>query len=162
MKIYFLRHGEAGYQSASDNDRKLTTGGIESSKAVAQFCRKLELNFTAIYTSPILRAQQTAECIQQHYPHLTVTSSGYLTPDANPDDILRDLTHHTNDSSILLVTHEPFASNCISMLIHGTDQLRIVMKTTSLACVEIDGIVSRGTGRLLWLASSENIRRLLS
>ncbi|MDD8019555.1 MAG: phosphohistidine phosphatase SixA [Bacteroidota bacterium] len=162
MKVYFLRHGEASFSARSDAERELTDDGISSAKNTAHFCVKSKISFSAVYASPLRRAQHTAKIILEHYPSVKLHTASCLTPNAHPDDLFSELSHHTSDSRILLVTHEPFASTCIATLISGVPSCRIVMKTTSLACVEVDRTIAPGSGKLLWLLTPIMMKKLLS
>ncbi len=158
MHLYFLRHGEAAFTPLGDSERVLTKIGIESADTAAKYCLKLGISFSHIYSSPIIRAQQTAEILKNYFPQLKIHPTDHLTPESDPRNLFEEIRHHTNDSRILLVTHEPFASRCISQLISGTEQSQIVMKTTSLAYVETEGSIGRGSGKLLWLSTNELMR----
>lgn len=162
MHLYFLRHGEAAFNPLQDSDRALTQTGIENSEQVAAYCAALGIGFSYIYSSPIKRAMQTAEIIAKKYPQLTIRTTEHLTPESDPRSLFTELKHHTMDSSLLLVTHEPFASSCISQLIGTSEQSRITMKTNSLAYVETDGSVHRGAGRLIWLSTPDIMKSLLA
>ncbi len=155
MKLYFLRHGEAGHKAPSDFDRELTDAGERTSKAVGSLCKKMNLRFSAAFTSPLVRAKQTAGLVLGKLPDIPLEETEYLTPDSDPKNLLGMMKPFTSESRILFVTHEPFASTCISTLISGTESARIVMKPCSIACVETDGVPSRGNGKLLWLLHPE-------
>jgi phosphohistidine phosphatase len=160
MRIYFLRHGEAGV-AASDTDRALTEIGSRDSSNIASLCRRSLITFTHVLTSPILRAKQTAVLAIAHQPAITMEESEFLTPNADPKNLIQFLRSFTTESHILCVTHEPFAGTCISSLISGTESSQIVMKPASMACVETYGAPSRGNGRLLWLINPDMVRNIL-
>ena len=162
MKLYFLRHGEAGHKAASDFERELTDTGELSSKAVGSLCKKLHLHFSAAFTSPLVRAKQTAKLVLKELPNSTLEETAFLTPDANPENLLGMLKPFTAESRILFVTHQPFASTCISILISGTESTRVVMKPCSFACIETDGVPLRGNGKLLWLLHPDLINEHFS
>ena len=161
MKLYFLRHGEASRKASSDFERELTDAGQHSANAVGSFCNKINLHFSAAFTSPLVRAKQTATIVLKRVPNVTMDETEFLTPDADPKNLFGMLKPFTVESSLLLVTHEPFVSTCVSTLIAGAESARIVMKPCSFACVETDGVPLRGNGKLLWLLNSEVIDALL-
>ena len=160
MKIYFLRPGEAG-AAISDVDRALTDIGERDSSNIASLCRRSLVTFTHAVCSPILRAKQTAVLAIAHQPALTIEESDFLTPNADPKNMIQYLRSFTNESHVLCVTHEPFASTCISSLISGTESSQIIMKPASIACVETHGAPARGNGRLLWLINPDMVRNIL-
>ncbi len=69
MKLHFVRHGEsianiARVFSNREAEHPLTDTGIEQARALA--CRFEHIPVDRIYTSPILRARQTAELLRLH------------------------------------------------------------------------------------------------
>src|ERR1700752_4090482 len=61
-QLWLLRHGEAvPHDSKPDDDRELTPRGRQQSEAAGLALAKLGLEFAACYTSPKLRAVETAE-----------------------------------------------------------------------------------------------------
>lgn len=161
MKLYFLRHGEAGHNGASDFERELTERGETDSKNIGAFCQKTKIFFTHVLVSPLVRAKQTARLVMDQLPAVPVEETEFLTSSSDPKNLFNLLRSFTNESRILCVTHEPFASTCISTLISGTESAHIVMKPASFACVETDGPPTRGNGKLLWLHNADLIRSLL-
>ncbi len=161
MKIFILRHGEAGPSTGSDFDRVLTDTGETDSRNIGSFCLKAKIHFTQVLVSPITRARQTARFVMEFLPSAPIEATEFLTPDADPKNLFNHLRSFTNESRILCVTHEPFASTCISTLISGTETSHVVMKPASFACVETVGVPSRGNGKVLWLMNSELIKSIL-
>ncbi|MBW7888037.1 MAG: phosphohistidine phosphatase SixA [Bacteroidetes bacterium] len=161
MILYFLRHGEAARTSGIDADRALTLEGEEASKQIGSFCRKTGIAFTHALVSPYTRAQQTAEFVLKNYPHVSKETCEYLTPDSDPRNLFNELKHFLDSSSILLVSHEPFCSTAISQLISGGERSALVMKTTSLACVEAHLPIGKGLGILHWLITSDIVKKSL-
>ncbi|MBI2429768.1 MAG: phosphohistidine phosphatase SixA [Ignavibacteriales bacterium] len=161
MKIFILRHGEAGASSISDFDRELTEAGETDSRTIGTYCLKAKIHFTHVLVSPITRARQTARTMMEQLPAAPIEETDFLTPDADPKNLFNHLRSFTNESRILCVTHEPFASTCISMLISGTETSHVVMKTASFACVETVGAPSRGNGKLHWLVNPEMIQSVV-
>jgi len=66
LKLYFVRHGESTANvlrvfSNNDHTHPLSERGLEQARALA--CSLAGLTFDRIYTSPILRARQTAQIL---------------------------------------------------------------------------------------------------
>lgn len=159
MRLYFLRHGDAEFAgSINDNDRNLTSQGIEEAECAAGAVRLLKLTFTALFSSPLDRARQTAAIVAKQYPTVPLQVFEHITPTADPDNLFRELHSFPRDSRILLVSHEPFISHCLSTLISGSSQPRISIKKASLACVEAGSPIQRGAGVLLWLLTAEQMK----
>jgi phosphohistidine phosphatase len=160
MKLYFLRHGEAG-AAASDIDRELTEIGERDSHNIGLLCRNAHIHFSHVLSSPITRAKQTAQLVVKEHTPVAIEETEHLTPDADPRNLFELLRSYTSESRILCVTHEPFVSSCISVLISGTESTHIIMKPASFACVETVGTPSRGNGKLVWLLNAEIIKNFI-
>src|SRR5919199_2369524 len=67
LQLWLLRHGEAvPHESKPDDDRELTLRGRRQAEAAGQGLAALGAEFSACYTSPKLRAVQTARLACQH------------------------------------------------------------------------------------------------
>src|SRR6058998_2454301 len=109
-QLWLLRHGEAEpHGGASDDDRRLTERGEGQSRAAGRALAALEIAFQAVYTSPKVRARQTAalacdglgcEAVE-HAP----LREGFTAHDA------LELLHA--DERILVVGHEPDFSQVV-------------------------------------------------
>jgi phosphohistidine phosphatase len=162
MLLYFLRHADAvnsGY--ANDFDRELTEEGKAQAENVAHTIRALQLAFTHVLCSPLVRARQTAKIALSNFSTLEIQDCDYLTPLSDPRNLFSELGQYPKDSRILLVTHEPFASTCIAALISGANESKVTMKKASVACLETHSPVQRGTGILLWLLTNEQMKLLI-
>lgn len=146
MELFFLRHGDA----QPGGERPLTPKGREQARHVGEKLAALGLEFQAIYTSPLLRAKQTAELVGQALglqPQVselldsgaTIANMAQLVPPAGPR------------TRVLLVGHEPDLSTAIGLLIGGG---AVAMKKASLARVECDK-VAPGRGTLRWLLTPD-------
>lgn len=66
MKLYFVRHGDAGDPAqweGNDAERPLSDEGRRRMALEARTMKRLELGVDRIITSPLLRAVQTAEIV---------------------------------------------------------------------------------------------------
>lgn len=132
MKIWILRHGEAQPHARRDAERELTVKGRE--QVFHSAARLLDQPLDSILASPYVRAQQTAELVRNALgfaPQLI--SVPWLTPDSDPRQALSQLPDSGN---VLLVTHQPFVGDLISLLMHGHMRQPQPMHTASLAELE--------------------------
>ena len=65
MRLYFLRHGIAEELATSDFDRELTKRGRRRVAASAEVMAQLGMAPRRIFSSPRLRARQTAEIVAE-------------------------------------------------------------------------------------------------
>ena len=147
MRLYFMRHGLAQdfTDEISDRERQLTDKGVANTKQAAQVIKALGLKLDHLYTSPLVRAQQTAEIVGKALgikPEIreevglgfSITAVAALTHDLAPT------------SEVCFVGHEPSFSTTVASLIGG----RVVMKRGGLARVDI--VSSQPLlGELVWL-----------
>ncbi len=84
MKLWVLRHGEAEpYGARPDPERALTAHGRE--EVLRSAAQLIGQPLAAIYASPYLRAQQTAQLVREalgFQPELITVN--WLTPDTRP------------------------------------------------------------------------------
>jgi len=160
MILYFIRHGEAGHVAPSDFDRTLTTRGEGAVHGVGRALAGMIGRVHCISASPLVRAQQTAMILQGYFNQVNIEACDHLTPGASPANLLEELRHCTNDSNILLVSHEPFISTCVSYLTYGSSDARISIRPASVACVHVGAVLERGAGRLDWLMSAEQLAHM--
>src|SRR5471030_3475779 len=104
MKLWVLRHGEAEpYGSRPDSERALTAHGRE--EALRSAAELIGQPLQAIYASPYLRAQQTAQLVREALGfEAEVITVPWLTPEGNPRDVSLRLDTGEN---LLLVSHQP-------------------------------------------------------
>jgi phosphohistidine phosphatase len=136
MELYILRHaiaverGTAGFED--DSLRPLTDKGAKKMVRIAQGMLALEFSLDAIYSSPYVRARQTAEIVADVFDardRLVLTP--HLAVGGKPGDLLK-LVNGAGGASVMLVGHEPYLSTLISMLIAGTENVPITLKKGGL------------------------------
>src|SRR3954471_16673626 len=63
MLLYILRHADADTVAQTDDQRRLSAKGRKQAEHVAQFCAAHDLHPDLILTSPLPRAQETAQFV---------------------------------------------------------------------------------------------------
>lgn len=151
VTLYFLRHGQAGNRTewqGDDSARPLTTDGKRRMQREAAAIRALGVSPDVILSSPLVRAQQTAEILAEGLDlHDRLVTDPRLGPGFDARQLKALLAAHRDASTLLLVGHEPDFSQTISGLIGGG---RLDLKKGGLALVELEDRAAL-TGRLLWL-----------
>jgi phosphohistidine phosphatase len=158
MDLLFLRHGIAEEQSESgaDFDRRLTAEGRERCLEAAAGFQALDPRPTHVWSSPLIRAWQTAE--------LVVPKPAYALRDelanASPADLLDALRALPADAVVVLVGHEPQLSSTIEHLL-GAQHGLVSMKKAALARVSVDLAAWPGRAAVLvWLLAPAQLRAL--
>ena len=156
MKLYLLRHGDAGEPGDpryKDHERPLTPKGIQRTRQLAHALRQMEISFDAILSSPLTRAKQTAEIVArglkledklQLTEHLAL--SGSMQKLVELINMLRPVRE-----SVLLSGHEPYLSGLISLLCVGGPNLPVKMKKGALCRLDVDALSCGRCATLEWL-----------
>ncbi|HEV7495114.1 SixA phosphatase family protein [Baekduia sp.] len=134
-QLWLLRHGEAEpHGTRPDAERRLTPRGEEQSRAAGRALAALELTFQAIYTSPKVRARDTALLAAE-----TLGDEPIVTPVLAEDFSVADardlLLGVEPDGRILVVGHNPDFAQVVFDLTGG----RVDFKKGAVAGVRLDG-----------------------
>jgi phosphohistidine phosphatase len=156
MKLYILRHGdagEAGDPRYKDNERPLTTKGIQRTKQLAHVLREMEITMDAVVTSPLTRARETAEIIARG---MKLPEALRVSENLAPSGSMEELVHQVNTirpmpKNIMLVGHEPYLSGFISLLCTGGPGLPMVFKKGALCRLDLQVLSCGKCATLDWL-----------
>ena len=123
IPLLLIRHGEAVESAGElgDNGRWLTRKGREVTHEVARWlAKKAARRPVAIWTSPLVRAVQTAEIIVAHRAlDLDVSARRELSPGGDWTALLTEIARYEGTGPLALVGHEPMLSNIASALMPG-------------------------------------------
>lgn len=145
MRYYFVRHGIAEDLAESDFSRQLTGRGRRRVAASAKVMKRLNLKPARIYSSPRLRARQTAEIIGDtlELPVSLADEVDFGFDLSGVNSLTRDLRP---DDEIMFVGHNPD----MSLIIQQMTGVDASMKKGGLARVDPLGRNARH-GELVWL-----------
>jgi phosphohistidine phosphatase len=158
MDIYFIRHGIAVDPTATDDDRDrwLTKQGIKKVRQVASSLRGLDLEFDIIISSPLVRAEQTAEILINQGLSEVLGIQPDLAPGGNLEQWVQWLkdyqAQHPQAQSMAVVGHEPGLSTWTEMLLFNQVFQRLQLKKAGIIAVHWPVTISPlGNCQLLWL-----------
>jgi phosphohistidine phosphatase len=166
MKLFFLRHGAAEDQSIhdypDDSVRPLTSDGKKEMRIIGKGMLRLGLEFGRILSSPYLRAKQTAEIVAQELRgSARAEFSQNLIPGASPENLLKEIRSWSKDfKNILLVSHEPFLSHCLSFLLSGNPEPFLVMKKGGLCKIKVENRDKSPQALLKWLLTPSQLAEI--
>jgi phosphohistidine phosphatase len=161
MHIYFLRHGDASSNSRyHDTERPLTDLGCKQASYIGKFLHSTKTHINIILTSPLTRACETGAIVQSSIRAPRMETTEFLVNGSNQKQLFRQITAFDVES-VLLVGHEPFLSETISLLIDGDHKSDVEMKKCSLALVEVLELVQPGRGTLKQLINIEIIAKFI-
>lgn len=110
MKLYLMRHADAVPQKSNqeDSERQLTSKGKKDAKEAAQKLKSKGIAFDVIFSSPLVRAVQTAEIVAKELglPDILFPEP-LLSPGCEFGDLMEILDHYPDCESVLCVGHEP-------------------------------------------------------
>ena len=140
MQIFVMRHGQAEMAAASDALRPLTANGVNEATVMGQWLSKNLSTFDAIFVSPYLRAQQTADAVCSQLVNVGKRETlNFITPEDSPKTVHDYLDVISSDESIqkiLLVSHMPLVSYLVAEL--TTDHSMPIFQTASVAQIDYD------------------------
>lgn len=132
MDLFILRHGIAEERDPQkfpdDGQRPLTGEGKRKMRIIASALKGLGYRFDLVLASPLVRARQTAEIAASVLgiePRLKETP--HLAPSGDPRRLVAEI-NELGENSVLLVGHEPYLSELISVLLLGRQGLGINLK----------------------------------
>jgi phosphohistidine phosphatase len=151
-QLWLLRHGEAvPHESKPDAERELTPRGERQAVAAGKGLAKLGLEFEACYTSPKVRARDTARLACEAL-NIEPTEEDVLADGFDRDDALELLMRHDADARILVVGHDP----SFSQVVHDFTGARVDFKKGGVAAVSAE----RASGELLALLRPRELESL--
>lgn len=150
--LWLLRHGEAEPHDAdADDARRLTERGREQSRAAGRALAALGVEFQHVFTSPKVRALETARLAcealgVEPVEHLPLRA-GFAREHA-----LELLAATGDDQRVLIVGHDPDFSQLVYDITGG----RVALKKGGIAGLKVSG----GGGELLVLMRPRELDRI--
>jgi phosphohistidine phosphatase len=157
MRLYLIRHADAtplGENGITDDqDRPLTELGHAQCQALAAALQKQDVKLDQIVSSPLLRARQTAEGVQQHWktPLKEIGLCDDVAPNGKPKKLSRFL-RNLKVESVAIVGHMPDISDYLTWLL-GSKKVKIPLEKAGAAYLECGDDLGKGDGVLVWLVT---------
>ncbi len=137
MRLLLMRHGEAVPGSDQDSGRRLTAGGRAALTRPAESVQSALLGVVSLWSSPWLRAQETAGLMQPYTQAGDLTLTEALLPSADPREIL-PLLEMSEDHTLLLVGHQPLVGRLAALLCEGPQAHPWAFSPADLAVIDLD------------------------
>lgn len=153
-----LRHGiaEDPTPGKKDEDRGLTSEGHTRMKEIARGLERALPKAQVIYSSPLLRAVQTALWVSKGYKsRVNINTTDALAPGATPKQFL-ELIQSIPERRVIFVGHEPTLSTDMAALV-GIERAKVELKKGGCYGVRI---APDGTATLEWLLSPRVLRKI--
>jgi len=152
MRLYVVRHGQAG-PASSDSLRPLSDAGRAEVAKLGAYVAREGIRVGAVWHSSKVRARETAELLAEIGKlggELSVQAG--LRPEDEPEPIIAALKSRQED--ICIVGHMPNVAVLVSTLLAGTGASPMSFSTATMACLDRD---AQGAWRLLWHVSPASI-----
>ena len=152
-ELYLIRHGvaeERGDAWPDDTKRPLSEEGMERLRKSARGLARLDLWIDLIFTSPLVRARQTADIVATAFdPRPSIVTIDSLAPEGTYTSLVADLEKHARKTRIALVGHEPGIGELGARLIGSRHSFEF--KKGAVCRIDVEDIPPTGPGDLRWL-----------
>jgi len=161
-ELYLVRHAIAaarGDDWPDDTRRPLTKRGIRRFRECVMGLRELEAAVDEIFTSPLVRARQTADILAaglDDTPPVKVLDA--LAPGHTARDVMTQFAKAARWRRIALVGHEPDLGKLVAHLIGASHAMPF--KKGGVARVDVDSLRSSRRGTLIWFAGPKILRKV--
>lgn len=155
MNLYIVRHGDS-LTNYPDKMRPLSDEGKKDIEKIGKLLRDNKISMEKIFTSPFLRAFQSAEIISKYLSsQIDIIETDNLLPEADPKELISFLNANYS-RSILIVSHQPLIGRLVASLI-GCKNLQLEIKKGALLNIESANPVVEGGCVLKFLVYPEII-----
>jgi phosphohistidine phosphatase len=162
FELYLIRHAIAdarGPEWPNDAKRPLTELGIARFTEAVKGLREVGVEIDEIFTSPLVRAKQTADILAaglKHKPHVKILKA--LEPGHGPAAVVEHLAEEARKKRIALVGHEPDLGDLASHLL-GTKK-PVPFKKGGVCRIDVATLPTARAGTLVWFLPPKILRTL--
>ena len=167
MEVLVVRHAialdkaEAQRVGMPDSERPLTPEGRERMKEVARGLAQRVPDISAIFTSPWLRAVETAELLRKRYSDIGWMHNEALLPGTEPSVLASALSQHGYEGVLAVVGHEPHLSGWVSWCLTGDTRPILELRKGGACLLRFPtDVVVPAQAQLLWLMTPGIARKL--
>jgi phosphohistidine phosphatase len=159
-----VRHGIAidreDPKCPEEAERYLTEEGTKKTREVARGVASLVEKPDLFFSSPYVRAWQTAELFASamKYPKQGIRKTNYLLPGSEPAAFFREIAKNKEAESVLCFGHAPHLDELIAAVL-GCKHDATSLKKAGVACLELRRI-SPPAGTLVWLATPKLLKKI--
>jgi len=161
-ELYIVRHAIAadrGDDWPDDDKRPLTEKGVVRFKDELVGLRWLDVGIDEIFTSPLVRAKQTADLLAAGIstkPSVKLLAA--LVQGQSPDEVMAQLSRAAKRRRIALVGHEPGLGELAAHLIGAKRPLEF--RKGGICRIDLQGLNEKRPGALIWFVTPKMLRHL--
>jgi phosphohistidine phosphatase len=161
-ELYIVRHAiaaERGEEWPDDDKRPLTEKGIVRFKDGLAGLTLLDVTIDEIFTSPLVRAKQTADLLAAGIPGKpSVKLLGALAPGQSSEEVVSHLARAAKRRRIALVGHEPGLGELAAHLIGARRPL--AFRKGGVCRIDLQGLNENRPGSLIWFVTPKMLRQI--
>ena len=156
MHVLLVRHAEAvsSRSVSSDAERWLTAAGRATAWAVGETLARMDLRFTTVLTSPLVRAVQTAEILvgaQPSFEGVVRVHRPLANEQGTTAQALAPIDESSETELILMVTHMPRVG-ILAYQLAGLERTPS-FRTSEVCLIEVEA----GRGRAQWMLDPDTL-----
>jgi phosphohistidine phosphatase len=164
MDVYVVRHAIAHERNSTrwpnDAMRPLTTAGVRKFRKAAAGLGRFVPKTAAVFTSPYVRARETAAILSDSGRYKAAVESSELIPGKTPRAVF-DLLRARRRGAVVLVGHEPDLSAWVSAALAVEPALiKSEFKKGGAACLRFEKTIGPGSATLVWLMPPRVLRAM--
>lgn len=163
MRLLLLRHGIAisrEHPSAPlEAERFLTPTGRKKTRAAMRGLARLLSDSPLVWSSPYLRAQQTAQLFAaaMGLSSDVISVTDALLPEADPRSLMRELGRQRETPVVVCVGHRPHLDRMLQHALVGAPVRGLALKKAGAALLEVTA-ARKGGSSLEWLVTPQLLR----
>lgn len=121
MRLIFLRHGLAeghfSFDQDRDFERELTNDGIKRLHKTFALFKEIQKSIDVIFSSPLIRAIQTAELFWDYYKEADLEMMADLDILDDPRHLVEYISFLPTDGCYAFIGHDPHITKVIAALL---------------------------------------------
>ncbi len=160
-ELYLVRHAiaaERGDAWPDDTKRPLTAGGASRFGEVVAGLVWLGVGIDEIFSSPLVRAKQTADILSARLPERpSVKILDELAPGHDPASVRAELARRSKRRRVAVVGHEPDLGQLTAALIGASRALPF--RKGGVCRIDVEGLGSERAGELIWFFPPKILRK---
>jgi phosphohistidine phosphatase len=127
---------------------------------VSMAVHRMIKNVDMVFTSPYVRARQTAEIFLEKKLDSRLVEIEELKPNKRPEKLLRALQKLSRSSTVVVVGHEPHLSRFISFALTGSGRGLLDLKKAGFAILEFSGRIEKKQAKVTCFLQPSQLKKL--
>lgn len=166
MDLLVVRHAisedreEFAETGKDDAERPLTEYGRRRMRKNVKGLRRVAPPPALIASSPLRRAQETAQILGEAFGLAKVETVEALSPGKKPRDLLAWLSRQADDAVVMVVGHEPHLGTLITWFVGGREAANAELKKGGACLLHFNGRPAGGAAVLQWLVTPSQLRAI--